>query len=95
MQDLDWFKLEEKGAPDQYMVVSEFMEGGSLLDMILSKGKLSEHQTRLIVHQLLLAVSHAHSKGITHGDITLDNVLFESRHPSPDFVVKLTGFRYA
>ncbi len=53
------------------------MEGGTLMDRILKYGRLSEEETKVIIFQLLQAVNYIHSNNIIHGDITLDNVMFE------------------
>lgn len=57
------------------------MEGGTLMDRILKYGRLSEEETKVIIFQLLQAVNYIHSNNIIHGDITLDNVMFEQRRP--------------
>lgn len=47
--------------------------GQELYDHIVDQGFLSEKQTKLICHQILLAVQHLHAKGMVHRDIKPEN----------------------
>jgi serine/threonine protein kinase len=55
------------------------MEGGCLLDYVLAhpNGKLSERETKVIVHQLLQAANFIHLSGYFHGDIQPENIFLE------------------
>jgi hypothetical protein len=78
-------------AGDRYMVM-EFMDGDALSARIRSRGRLSAGDAYPIMHQLLEALTAAHSAGIIHRDLKPDNVyLLKSRGGTADFV-KLLDF---
>ncbi len=56
-------------------IVMELVEGVTLKNYILKKGVLSFGETIRITEQILLALHHAHSKGIVHRDIKPQNIM--------------------
>lgn len=58
-----------------HMVVMEACEGGELYEYVVNRGGLSEASAATIFQQLCSALSHAHSRGVTHRDIKLENIL--------------------
>lgn len=74
-----------------YYSIFEYLKNGELHDYIfLLKKKLSEDISRKIFFDLLKAVETCHKCGITHGDIKLQNILFNS-----NFNIKLIDFGFA
>ncbi|MDA1141758.1 MAG: protein kinase [Planctomycetota bacterium] len=69
---------EEHG---HHFMVMEFIDGESLKGMLVREGKLDFEVAVSIFHQVLSALSAAHSKGIIHRDIKPDNILL--RHLKP------------
>ncbi|MDP6114703.1 MAG: protein kinase [Planctomycetota bacterium] len=69
---------EEQG---HHFMVMEYIEGESLKEMLMREGKLDFEAAVSIFHQVLAALSAAHSKGIIHRDIKPDNILL--RHLKP------------
>lgn len=71
-------------------VIMEYMEGGSLTEVIENNGyKLNERQIATICFETLKGLQHLHEKHIIHRDIKLDNVLLDARGN-----VKITDFGF-
>lgn len=70
---------EQDGQP--YFVM-RYMAGGSLGQLIASKGRLSLQETARIIDRIASALDHAHKQHIIHRDIKPDNILFDlDQHP--------------
>lgn len=81
---------------DDLWVVMEFMEGGSLTDIIenspandTSRSPLTEPQIAYIVRETCQGLKFLHDKHIIHRDIKSDNVLLDTRAR-----VKITDFGF-
>ena len=71
--------------------IFEYLKNGELHNYIfVSKKRFSEDISRKLFFDLLKAVEICHKSGITHGDIKLQNVLFNS-----NFNIKLIDFGFA
>lgn len=53
----------------------EYLEGGSVEDLVKKNGKLSEEKTLEIAYQVTLALQHAHQNKLVHRDIKPDNFM--------------------
>jgi serine/threonine protein kinase len=74
-----------------YYGIFEYLKNGELHNYIfLLKKKLSEDISRKIFFDLLKVIETCHKCGITHGDIKLQNILFNS-----NFNIKLIDFGFA
>lgn len=62
---------------EYYCMVFEYVDGGQMLDYIISYGKLAENQARKFFIQLLSAVAYCHANGIVHRDLKIENVLID------------------
>jgi len=67
---LDVFEEEEN-----FFIVLEFINGGDLLETILTWERCSEDNAVKILRSILLAISFCHEKGIVHRDMKPDNLL--------------------
>ena len=73
---------------DELWVVMEYLEGGSLTDIVTSLN-LSEEQMATVCRQVLEALTYLHSQGVIHRDIKSDSILL-----SADGRVKLSDFGF-
>ncbi len=60
-------------------VVMEYMEGGSLRDLLREKGPLSLREFLEIAYSITLALSELHKSNILHLDLKPENILFKDR----------------
>jgi len=57
-------------------MVMEYCSKGSLYDMVIKRGKLSEAETIRITYDLVKALNHCHCMNVIHRDIKPENVVF-------------------
>ncbi|VDL96562.1 unnamed protein product [Schistocephalus solidus] len=74
----------------QCMVYFQRCKSGELFDYLTKMVTLSEKRTRMIMRQMLDAVSFIHSKGIVHRDLKPENILLDQ-----DMNIKLADFGLA
>jgi serum/glucocorticoid-regulated kinase 2 len=67
--------------------VLEYCPGGELFNLIQSKGKLGEAQTRFYACQIVLAIEALHKNNIIYRDLKPENVLLDQ-----DGYIKITDF---
>jgi serine/threonine protein kinase len=82
--------IEVETFNDFFFIFMEFCEGLTLLDMINTYSYFSEEDAKYIFQQLISALEYLHSKGISHGDIKLENIIC-----SYDMKIKLIDFGFA
>lgn len=63
---------------EYYCMVFEYVDGGQMLDYIITHGKMTEEQAQKFFLQLLSAVSYCHENGIVHRDLKIENVLIDT-----------------
>ncbi|KAJ9060646.1 Serine/threonine-protein kinase [Entomophthora muscae] len=56
----------------------EYVEGGQLLDYIISHGKLNERTARKFSRQILSALDYCHRNSIVHRDLKIENILISN-----------------
>ena len=79
--------FEEQG---HYCLVMEYLEGGSLKDLIRRTGLLPEERALPIFWQIGEALAYAHSQGIIHRDVKSSNIMI-----SAEGIYKLGDFGIA
>jgi eukaryotic-like serine/threonine-protein kinase len=67
---------------NQYYIVMEFVEGGNLRDFLNIRKKLTYAEVLRILEDTASGLAYALSKGITHRDMKLTNVLLSSQGPA-------------
>eukprot|EP01098_Paradermamoeba_levis_P005443 TRINITY_DN2289_c0_g1_i1.p1 TRINITY_DN2289_c0_g1~~TRINITY_DN2289_c0_g1_i1.p1 ORF type:complete len:258 (-),score=68.80 TRINITY_DN2289_c0_g1_i1:97-870(-) len=60
---------------EQIFIATELMTGGNLFYNITTRGKYSENDARVIVHQILLGVDALHKAGVCHRNLKPENIL--------------------
>mmetsp|Transcript_43600 Transcript_43600/g.102495 ORF Transcript_43600/g.102495 Transcript_43600/m.102495 type:complete len:320 (+) Transcript_43600:101-1060(+) len=71
--------LEHKQGLENGDMIMEYIEGGSMLDLIERMGgKLREDQTGMLMEQVLKGLVYLHSKGVVHKDIKPANLLIDN-----------------
>lgn len=78
---------QHEGAP--YMVM-EYVEGQSLRDLLLERGRLSWDEARPVIAQVAEALRAAHKVGVIHRDVKPSNILL-----TREGIVKLADFGIA
>ncbi|GAB6946447.1 serine/threonine-protein kinase [Vulcanisaeta sp. JCM 16161] len=77
-EKLPYKSLEDYLSEPPY-VVMEFMEGGSLRDLMREKGPLELNEFLRLAYSITLALSELHKANIVHLDLKPENILFKDR----------------
>ena len=59
-------------------IITEFCPRGDLSTYLMTTGALGETQAKPFIKQILTAVAYIHSRGITHRDLKLENILLDA-----------------
>ncbi|PRP85140.1 hypothetical protein PROFUN_07211 [Planoprotostelium fungivorum] len=62
-----------------FYIILELCVGGTLFDDVNQSTTFSEPQAAKVMYQILTAVDHAHSTGISHRDLKPQNILFADK----------------
>ena len=68
--------------PDAAYLVLEWVEGATLAEVLASGGRLLVPQVLGVCRGALLGLSHAHARGVVHGDVSTSNVLVDTEGTS-------------
>ena len=80
-------KLEGNEETTRPIVVLEYADKGELYEYISTLGAFSHDVCRAVIKKLIKAVEYMHEKGVTHRDLKLENILFNS-----NFELKVSDF---
>jgi serine/threonine protein kinase len=78
-------------ATGQYYIVMEFVEGGNLRDLLAMRKKFEPADALKITEEAASALAYAWSKGVTHRDMKLTNILISAQQA----IAKLVDFGLA
>lgn len=78
---------DQGGIPDHPFLVMEFIEGGTLRELLAERGPMPPHAMAAVLRPVLSGLAVAHRAGLVHRDIKPENVLI-----SRDGEVKLVDF---
>lgn len=81
---------------NQVCIITEFIDGMELFQLVVKQKKLSEQTTRTIFHSLTKVIGYMHENGIAHRDLKLENVMVRlDSENSSNYLVKLIDFGLA
>ncbi|KAK9354506.1 kinase-like domain-containing protein [Lipomyces doorenjongii] len=58
-----------------YYMIFEYVNGGQMLDYIISHGRLKEKQARKFARQIVSALDYCHHNSVVHRDLKIENIL--------------------
>ncbi|UZJ57009.1 hypothetical protein CBS101457_006329 [Exobasidium rhododendri] len=61
--------------PNHYYMIFEYVNGGQMLDYIISHGRLRERAARKFARQIGSALEYCHRNSIVHRDLKIENIL--------------------
>ncbi|KAN0060145.1 Serine/threonine-protein kinase [Thecaphora frezii] len=61
--------------PNHYYMIFEYVNGGQMLDYIISHGRLRERSARKFARQIGSALEYCHRNSIVHRDLKIENIL--------------------
>ena len=81
-------------ASKQYFIVMEFVEGGNLRDFLGIRKKLGAAEAMRLLEDAAAGLAHAFSRGVTHRDMKLTNILISAQGTAKLVDFGLAGITY-
>lgn len=64
---------------NHYYMLFEYVEGGQMLDYIVSHGSLKEKNARKFARGIALALEYCHNNNVVHRDLKIENIMINSK----------------
>ena len=77
---------------EKFVMVMELMQGGELLDRIITRKVYAEKHAALVIRDVARALAYCHARNIAHRDVKPENLLLVSEDSE---TVKLADFGFA
>lgn len=71
--------MSQDVATGQYYIIMEFVEGANLREILQIRKKLQVHEALKLVEDAAAGLAYAYSRGVTHRDVKLTNLLISSQ----------------
>ncbi|OQR90593.1 kinase [Thraustotheca clavata] len=63
---------------DDWILITEFIQGGELFERLLSHGTYTEGQAKELTKEISSALLHLHAQNVVHADVKPENILLQS-----------------
>ncbi|ETW05355.1 CAMK/CAMK1 protein kinase [Aphanomyces invadans] len=73
--------------PEDWILVTEYVQGGELFDRLVQKGTFTEQHARTMTRELAQTLIDLHAKRLVHGDVKPENILLESANDSARMIL--------
>jgi CheY-like chemotaxis protein len=87
--------VNQEKTTNQHYIVMEFVEGGNLRDLVTIRKKLQIPDVLRILEDVASGLAYAFTKGITHRDMKLTNILLSSQGPAKLVDFGLAGGQFS
>ena len=79
---------------EQIYMILELAEGGEVYSKVNACGPVKEHEVKRIIKMVLEGVQYLHSRGITHRDLKLENLLYKDATKKSDILISDFGLAH-
>lgn len=83
-------RLKGKSPAEVPFLALELVPNGEVYDLVSSRGALTQEVVLYLFTQMMETISYIHSRGYSHGDIKLENLLLDG-----DFNLKIIDFAFS